>query len=117
MRSTLIINNKPPYSSQAAKEAQDATLAFAAFGVPMAVLFLGDGVFQLLRGQCPAPGLKNTSAALESYPLYDINELYVCEEDLVERQLEATQLLGKVSTISRQQIQTLLSRFDNLLTF
>lgn len=117
MKSTLIINSKPPYSSLSAKESQDTSLAFAAFGVPIALLFVGDGIYQLLNNQQPAPGQKNTAAAVDSYSLYEIDELYVSEADLMNRGLSLGDLVGNPKAINNAEMKALLARFDNLLTY
>lgn len=118
MRSTLFINTKAPYSTQAAKESLDASLASAAFGVEVGLLFLGDGVYQILKGQNPAPDLlKRTAPIFQSLQLYDISKVYVCEEDLVERGLKSSDLLIDVSIISNGEVPSVLTTFDHLLTF
>jgi len=117
MKSCLIINTKGPHSTQAAKEAQDATLAFAAFGIPLGVLFMGDGVFQIKRHQHPPPGQKNTAATFGSFELYDINDIYVCEEDLAQRGLSTDDLSISVKPLPQNAINELFTRYHNLLTF
>ena len=50
MKSLLIITRRPP-AHLAAREALDLALAAAAFGVPVGLLFMDDGVLQLRKGQ------------------------------------------------------------------
>lgn len=117
MKSSLIINTKPPHSSQATKEAQDATLAFAAFGIKLGVLFLDDGVFQLKKNQNTSLGQKHTAAVFESFPLYDITDVFVCSDDLSQRGMTEHDLVIESKLIARDQLPSLLQQFDNLLTF
>lgn len=118
MRSTLVINTKPPYSSQAAKEAADAALASAAFGVQVGLLFLGDGVFQLVKSQNPDPKwMKRTAPLLLSLELYDISRVYAGQKDLISRGLTTEDLMIPVTCINQQQTRDLLNEFDNLMTF
>ena len=118
MRSSLFINTKPPYSSQATKESLDAALASAAFGVDVGLLFIGDGVFQMKDGQNPAPqSHKRTGPIFQALELYEISNVYVCEEDLVERGLSSDDLMIQASIIPRSKIPTVLADFDHLLTF
>lgn len=117
MKSSLIINSKPPHSSLSAKEAQDSTLAFAAFGIPVGVLFLGDALFQITRRQSPIEGQKHTAATFESYGLYEIEEIYVCREDLSQRGLTLEDLVLKVKLINRAEIKDLFNQYNNLLSF
>lgn len=117
MRSTLFINSKPPYSSQSAKEALDAALASAAFGVDVGLLFLEDGVFQLKKDQNPNTDFKRTAPIFQSMELYDISKVYVCEDDLKARGLTSNDLIVDVTLVPESQIGSILSSFDNLLTF
>lgn len=117
MRSTLFINTKPPYSSQATKESLDAALASAAFGVDVGLLFLEDSVFQLKKDQNPGNDFKRTAPIFQSLALYDISKVYVCEEDLAQRGLTSSDLIIEVTLVPATQISTILSSFDNLLTF
>ena len=118
MKSTLVINNKPPYSSQTTKESLDAALATAAFGVEVGLLFVGDGIFQLLRNQNPnSKDLKRTAPIFNSLALYEISQVYVYEEDLVTRGLKQQDLLIDTTLIASQDLAGLLAAYDNLLTF
>ncbi len=53
-KSMLIISRQAPWASCAAQEALDMVLAGGAFELPLGMLFLDDGVFQLLCKQQPA---------------------------------------------------------------
>lgn len=117
MRSTLFINRKPPYSSQSTKESLDAALASAAFGVDVGLLFLEDSVFQLKKGQNPVGDFKRTAPIFQSLELYEISKVYVCEEDLKTRGLTSGDLVIDVKLVPESQIASILSSFDNLLTF
>lgn len=49
--SLLIISRQAPWSGLTAREALDIVLAGGAFDLPMGLLFLDDGVFQLVPDQ------------------------------------------------------------------
>lgn len=118
MKSTLFINTRGPYTTPAAQEALDAALASAAFGVPVGLLFMGDGVFQITDRQHPDPAwFKRTCAQFQSLELYDINAVYVRHEDLLTRGLGPENLAIPCATVGDPQIQALLARYDNLLSF
>lgn len=117
MKSNLIINTKPPHSGQSTKEGQDAALAFAAFGVELGVLFIDDGIFQLRKNQTAQPGQKHTAATFASFPLYDINNVYVCKEDMITRGLCEDDLTINVTLVDRAELKKLLNQYDHLLTF
>jgi len=118
MKSSLFINTKPPYSSQSTKESLDAALASAAFGVNVGLLFLGDAVFQLKCDQDPeASQLKKTAPIFRSLELYEISDVYVCEEDLLQRGLNLAHLLIPATVLPASELNTLMNSYDNLLTF
>lgn len=118
MRSSLFINTKPPYSTQATKESLDAALASAAFGVNVGLLFLGDGVFQLLAGQNPSPQwMKRTAPIFQSLELYEISDVFVCKQDLIQRALKAEDLIIPVKILAESELPDLMNSYDNLLTF
>src|SRR5690606_22111094 len=50
-RSMLIITRQSPWSGPSAREALDIALAGGAFELPLGMLFLDDGVFQLVQAQ------------------------------------------------------------------
>lgn len=118
MRSTLIINQKPPHSTMATREALDTALATAAFGVKVGLLFLGDGVFQIHKQQNTKNAfLKNTAGIFNSLALYEIDQVFVRHTDLACRGLTAADLSINVAVISDDQVSDLLTQFDNLLSF
>lgn len=49
--SLLIISRQAPWSGLTAREALDIVLAGGAFDLPMGLLFMDDGVFQLVPDQ------------------------------------------------------------------
>ena len=118
MRSSLIINRSGPHSTPAARDALDAALASAAFGVQVGLLFIDDGVFQLLKTQNPeAAGLKGFTGIFESLPLYDVDRIFAAESALAARGLAPNDLVIPVQAVSKADIQALLNQYDNLLTF
>lgn len=118
MRSSLFINSKAPYSSQATKESLDAALASAAFGVQVGLLFVGDGVFQLKASQQPdARWLKRTAPIFAALDLYEISDVYVCSDDLSLRGLTTGDLMIPAEAVTATELPELFNRYDNLLTF
>lgn len=118
MKSILFIHRKSPHGSMATREGVDAVLATAAFGVPLALLFLDDGVFQLCAGQTPeAARLKPTAPLFESLEMYEVDQIYVCRNSLAKRGLQSTDLVIPVQLLEPAQIPPLLTGFDHLLTY
>lgn len=118
MKSVLFLHRKAPYSSLATREGVDAVLATAAFGVPSALLFLDDGVFQLRQGQSPdAARLKRTAPLFEALEMYGVEEIFACKDSLQLRGLTPADLVIPVQVLDTDGIRQLFTRFDHILTF
>jgi tRNA 2-thiouridine synthesizing protein C len=59
-KSLLIISRQAPWSGPNAREALDIVLAGGAFDLPIGLLFLDDGVFQLAVSKTPRPCNRKT---------------------------------------------------------
>jgi len=117
-KSVLIVNRKPPYGSSAPREALDVALTCGVFEQPVSMLFLGDAVFQLLKGQQPdAIAQKNISANLSVLPMYDIDQLYVSASALATHKLDAADLILPVTALADEQIAPLFAQHDVVLNF
>lgn len=118
MKSILYLQRKAPHGTLATREGVDAVLATAAFGVPVTVLFLDDGVFQLKKNQSPESArFKHTAPMFEAFDLYGVEEVFVCQQSLHERGLTPGDLVIPVQLLDAAEIQSLLNRSDHLLTF
>ena len=114
----LFISRKAPYGCATAKECLDALLAASAYEQDIGLLFMGDGVFQLKKGQQPEPGRqKNISATLPVLPMYDIEDIYLQASALVERGLTADDLVMPVKALNSDEIRDLMAQQDQLLSF
>lgn len=114
----LFICTQPPYGNILAREALDAILASCAFDQDISVLFKGDGVYQLLGHQQPAVlQQKSILAILESFDLYEINQVFVCQHALSTRHIDPSALAIKAEVIGSAQISALLENQDCLLNY
>ncbi|WP_417594923.1 sulfurtransferase complex subunit TusC [Oceanospirillum sp.] len=118
MSELLIIFRKAPIGTSWAREAIDLALVGAAFGQQATLLFMGDGVYQLLSNQQPDQvEQKGTQAMMKALPMYDIDQVFVCEKSLSERGL-TTNLLGfECETISQPSLQKLLNSHRQIFNF
>nr|WP_067292238.1 sulfurtransferase complex subunit TusC [Marinobacterium profundum] len=114
----LIISRRPPYGSSHARDALDTALTTAVFEQPVSMLFLDDGVYQLLQAQQPA-GIqqKNLGATLSALPMYDIDQLYVCDSALRSRGLGPDDCLLPVQLLDSNAIAQLIRNHDVVLSF
>ena len=116
-KSMLIVSRHSPWSGLGAREALDIALAGGAFELPIGMLFLDDGVFQLLPGQQPAAlEQKDLAANLQALPLFGVEELYVSGRSLSERGLGEAQLALSAQALDDAALTLLLDRFDHVVT-
>lgn len=115
----LFVSRHAPYGSSLAKDALDAILAASAYGQQLSILFMDDGVFQLLANQSPTEiAQKSFAAMLPVLPLYEINSIYVHYESLTKRQITINELvLDGVQIIDSAAVCSLLAQQDQLLSF
>jgi tRNA 2-thiouridine synthesizing protein C len=96
----------------------DAALALAAFDQQVEVLFLGDGVLQLLPGQeSEAVGVKNIGKLLASLPLYEITSVYVDTEAAERYGLDLSLAPLPCEALDANGVRRLMAAADHLLGF
>lgn len=107
-----------PHGSASGREGIDALLAASAYCEDISVIFMGDGVYQLLQGQQPKGILsKDYAPMLKLFDLYDIEQVYVCTQSLIERGVAHADLVIEAHQIDQLQLQTKLQQAGKLLTF
>ncbi|EEX35581.1 MULTISPECIES: sulfurtransferase complex subunit TusC [Vibrio] len=107
-----------PHGSSSGREGVDALLAASAYCEDISVLFIGDGVYQLIAGQQTGNILsKDYSPMLKLFDLYDIEQVYVCSDSLAERGLAQADLVIDVESLSVVDMQAQLHRADKVLSF
>lgn len=113
-KSLLIISRQSPWSGPSAREALDIVLAGGAFDLPIGLLFLDDGVFQLAPNQnAKAVQQKDLSANLQALELFGIDEVFACGHSLAERGLAAP---ASAQPLSSEQIAEMIDRYDQVIT-
>lgn len=102
----LFISRSPPYGSDRARSLLEMSLAAAVFEQDMEMLFLDDGVFQLLGGQDgSAIGAKTLGNALETLELYGIEQPGASAAALAKRGLGTEDLVIAVEPLSPADIR------------
>ncbi|MFP5440334.1 MAG: sulfurtransferase complex subunit TusC [Gammaproteobacteria bacterium] len=118
MSSVLFLVRSAPAGSLRAREALDAALLFSAFMPRLAVLFSGDGVWQLLAGQqAAATGAVPVAPVVGALPEYDIEQVFADAGALAERGIDRARLLPGVQLLDDDGIRALLCGYDRVLTF
>lgn len=114
----LLMIRHSPYGSGLARASLDVALAAAAFEQPVSLLFMGEGVLQLLPDQDSTQiGRKNLSRALTSLPLYDIDSVYVDRAAADRYHLDLATAPLVVLPLDSRQIHQLMCQHDHLLGF
>ena len=86
--------------------------------MPVSLLFIGDGLFQLIKGQSPELlDMKKHEAMLTALPMYDIEQIFVTEDDLKTNGLTEQDLALSVNVVSRDMISSLIQNHDSVMTF
>lgn len=113
-KSLLVISRQAPWSGPSAREALDIVLAGGAFDLPIGLLFMDDGVFQLAPHQnARAVQQKDLSANLQALGLFGIDEVFACSHSLAERSLATP---ASAQALDSAAIAELIDRYDQVMT-
>jgi tRNA 2-thiouridine synthesizing protein C len=114
----LYVNRRAPHGSIYALESLEVVLIGAAFEQDVSLAFLGDGVYQLAKGQdTKALESKNFSPAFRALEDYDVTKLYVEQEALAARGLTEADLVVPVQVMSAARIAEIMDEQDVILSF
>jgi tRNA 2-thiouridine synthesizing protein C len=128
----MYMNTKAPYGTVYALESLEVVLIGAAFEQDVSLAFIGDGVYQLLKGQdTQGIGMKNFSPTYAALGDYDVNKIYVEKESLEERGLSLDDLQhlvwedededwaekDSIRLVSRSELADVIDDQDVILSF
>ncbi len=117
-KSILVVVRRSPYGSSLARASLDVALSAAAFDLPLSLLFMGDGVLQLLTEQdSRGIGVKNIGRLLASLPLYDIEHVYVDAEAATRYGIDLDKAPVTTQALDGPGMQQLMADCDHLLGF
>lgn len=117
-KSICIVFDKAPYGSQAGRELLDIALMAAAFDMPITAVFIGQGVYQLLKGQEPDQlNIKNHSSTFKALPLYGIETILVEQKAMQELNLTQSELfeIEGLEEVTVSNIRSVISNSDFVL--
>lgn len=113
-KSLLVISRQAPWSGPSARETLDIVLAGGAFDLPIGLLFMDDGVFQLAPHQnAKAVQQKDLSANLQALGLFGIDDVFACRHSLAARGLTPP---TDAQPLSNEEIGQLIDRYDEVMT-
>ena len=112
----VIVIRHAPYGHSMARACVDLALAMGAFEQDFDLLFMGEGVLQLLPHQdAGAIGLKNIGRALSSLPLVDVDAVYVDASALARYGLNEQELVLPTVPVEGDSLHRLLCDCDHLV--
>ncbi len=118
IRSLAIINSKAPYTTLAGKDALDIALIFGSFEQSISLFFQGDGVWQLISGQDGTIiSVKDYLKTFAAFEFYDIDQVYLCQASLDERNLSKNFHIEAVQVLNKQSFANQLSLHQTILRF
>jgi tRNA 2-thiouridine synthesizing protein C len=113
-----IINSKAPFSSNHGKDALDVALIFGSFEQKVSLFFQGDGVYQLIANQDGGlVSIKDYLKTFSAFEFYDIEDIYVCQQSLVNRQLNEIFHIDDVQVLASVEFGLALNRHQHVLRF
>lgn len=115
----LLISRQAPYGKSTAREAIDIALAASVYDQDIGILFMDDGVFQLLKNQqSNRIDQKNIASILPALALYGIENIYAHQESLNARAIRMDDLiLDTLQLLNNKDVGNLLNQQDHLLSF
>ncbi|WP_028113312.1 sulfurtransferase complex subunit TusC [Ferrimonas kyonanensis] len=118
MKQLAIVFTHMPHGRASGREALDLALLSASYDIPTQCFFVGDGVYQLLSEQAPSQiEARDYIATFKALPMYDVEQIWVCQQSLEQRGLSADDLLMPVKVLTRQQLTEQLNGIQQVLTF
>lgn len=103
-RRLVFVLTRPPHGTSLAREGLDAVLAASAVSDDIVVFFEGDGVWQLVKEQQPEQIMqRNVLPTYGLLDLYDVEEIFVDQQALQDRQLSIDHLAIKITEIDAKQ--------------
>lgn len=113
-----IINTSAPFTSSNGKESLDLALIFGSFEVPPSLFFIGEGVWQLnelVNGE--SIGAKNYLKTFKALGFYDIENIYVCEASVTERNITNLNNIENLSLLDNKSLLQKIHSHHKIVTF
>ncbi len=108
-RKILFLIAHPPHRGALPFEMLDELLISAVFEQAVSVLFVHDGIFQLLDS---GETFGNVARGLRALPTYDVNDVFVDGSALQRRGVSEASLAVPVRVLTRSAIRKLIASQD-----
>lgn len=114
----MYVNRRAPHGTIYAQECLEVVLIGAAFDQDVSIVFMDDGVYQILKGQdTSAIGTKNFSKTFRALEMYDVEKLYVEQESMEARGITEEDLNVPVEVKTSEEIGRLMEQQNVILSF
>ncbi|WMY96573.1 MAG: sulfurtransferase complex subunit TusC [Arsenophonus sp.] len=119
MKKIAFIFMSVPHGISSGREGLDLLLATSILTEKIGIFFISDGVCQLLAKQNPKKILsRDYIVTYKLLSFYDINNRYICQEDLEKRGFSSDScFILPVTILSVNQLKHNLKGYDVVLTF
>lgn len=115
-RKIMHVLRHAPHGTIYTYEGLEMILIMAAYEQDLSVVFIGDGVYALKKGQDTAGiGIKGFSRTFMALDGYDVDKLYVDRPSLDERGLTVEDLLVDVQVMDSSEIGRLMALQDVII--
>ena len=117
MKKFLFVQSAPPHGSITGQEGLDAILMGSAFAT-CSVLFLEDGIYQILKGQRTASlGSKDYSVTYKALKDYGVENILCCQSHLDDRGLKTDDFIVPVKVLTDNEVALLMRENDVIISF
>ncbi|QFU22766.1 sulfurtransferase complex subunit TusC [Shewanella eurypsychrophilus] len=118
MKKITIIFRRAPHGTAQGREALDLALLSASFEQEVSLIFMDEGVLNLLPKQKPEQaGAKDYIATFGALSLYDIDTVLVCSDSLAQFGLSEAELTIALTIADTQTISDHIQLADEVLVF
>lgn len=114
----MIVNHRPPHGTLHAWESLELALTAAAFDQEVSIVFMGDGVCQLLANQDTGQiGIRNFAPTFRTFEDYGIRQVYAEKEALTRYGVGTDDLLIDIELIDTGALSRMMTKQDIILHF
>lgn len=118
MKSLTILFRHAPHSTAHGREGLDLALLSASFEQTVRLIFVDEGVLHLIDNQdSELIDTKDYIATLKALPLYDIEEVYACQQSCMDLSLDPAALRFNAQPLLAKEISQQLSVANEVLVF
>ncbi|MBV7315675.1 sulfurtransferase complex subunit TusC [Shewanella sp. NIFS-20-20] len=118
MKKLCVVFRRAPFDGAHGREGIDFALLSASFDQEVSIIFCGEGVLSLLPDQQPTLiGERDYLATLRAFPLYDIEQVLVCQASLAEYGLIRTSLAIPCDLVTVDVISQALADADEVVVY